>query len=562
MAMIEVDANWRTWPAPAKQALLARLRERTAMRTYERYQADPVGFVREVLRAETVTEQQIGVLESVRDHSITVVQSANAVGKTHVAASVALWFLRAFPHAEVYTAAAPPVENLERLLWGEINSRLLARPEVFEDARQGYLEVQLAPNWFLVGVAIPIGGNPAQREAKFSGKHAPHLLFIVDEGDAVPDEVYRGIESCMSGGHARLLVMFNPREQAGPVYRMIRSNAHVVTIDAFSHPNVVTGEDRIPGAVTRERTVRRIAEWSRPALAGDEPRENDPDWFMVPAMLDGATAPLDDGTTTLPLQGGQMRRIVNPALAYMTLARFPGQAENQLISRAWVEAAMQRWQAWQVAHGEQPPAGVQPVLGLDVAELGGDQNVACLRYAGYVAGFEAWSGVDVLVSGDRAAEMARAAGARLCCVDATGVGAGTSPQMRRRWDALEAAEMERIKGNEELMRAHVVYEGRVSAVKVASSPTVKVEEGEFEMLRDQLWWLMREWLRTDRGAMLPPDEALADELCAATYRVQRGRIRIEDKESLRRKLHRSPDRADALGLTFAPDEGALEFGWA
>ena len=30
------------------------------------------------------------------------------------------------------------------------------------------------------------------------------------------------IESCMSGGFARLLVMFNPRAEVGEAYRMIR----------------------------------------------------------------------------------------------------------------------------------------------------------------------------------------------------------------------------------------------------------------------------------------------------------------------------------------------------
>ena len=53
---------------------------------------------------------------------------------------------------------------------------------------------------FIQGVAIPMSGSPEEREAKFSGKHSPVLIFIVDEGDAVPEEVYKGIEGCMSGG--------------------------------------------------------------------------------------------------------------------------------------------------------------------------------------------------------------------------------------------------------------------------------------------------------------------------------------------------------------------------
>lgn len=84
----------------------------------------------------------------------------------------------------------------------------------------------------------------------------------------------------------------------------------------------------------------------------------------------------------------------------------------------------------------------------------------------------------------------------------------------------------------------------------ASSPTRKTEIGEFALLRDQLWWLCREWLRTDPGAMLPPDEMLIEELTVPTYAVYNGKIKVIKKDTMRELLKRSPDRADALCLTF------------
>jgi phage terminase large subunit len=554
--------DWRTWPPAMKLQFLQRLRETAPPSArFDRYAADPVAFSRDELGSD-LTPRQVEIMESVRDHRITIVRSANSVGKTFVAADAALWFTRCFQGANVFTAAAPPLENLERLLWGEINSRLLEHGDLFSDGRRGYLRVHLAPKHFCVGVAIPQSGSPAQREAKFSGKHAPFLLFIVDEGDAVPEEVYRGIESCMSGGMARLLVLFNPREQTGPVYQMEKAGAHVIELSAFDHPNVASGEERIAGAVTREQVVRRIAVWSRPAIEGDEPDARDPDWFQVPAFLDGETATLDEGTKTEPLIGGQWRKVTNPALSYMVLARYPGQAERQLISRAWVEAAQQRWLAWRVQHGDRPPEGVCPLHGQDVAEFGMDRNVACFRYGGYVAPFETWSGVDVLVTGDRAARMARERNARESFVDATGVGSGVPPAMRRWWERREEEELARLAEEEpEKLEDYVPYEGQATPIKVAQSPTEVTEEGEFSLLRDQLWWLVREWLRTDPGAMLPPDPDLADELCSVRYRSRRGKIIVSDKEALRATLHRSPDKADALCLTFAPS-GTFDLGWA
>ena len=110
-------------------------------------------------------------------------------------------------------------------------------------------------------------------------------------------------------------------------------------------------------------------------------------------------------------------------------------------------------------------------------------------------------------------------------MDATGVGSGVSPAIQRQGCT-------------------------AIPVKVASSPTQKSELGEFAILRDQLWWACREWLRTDPGAMLPPDELLIAELQTPTYVIEKGKIRIMRKDIMREVLRRSPDRADALCLTF------------
>jgi hypothetical protein len=569
--------DWRSWTPEAKLALLGRLREMPTPNEVQwaRYQSAPVAFARDVLGDGNLTDGQVAVLNAVRDNKVTIVQSANAVGKTFAAADVALWFLRVFSPSKVITAAAPPEDNLKRLLWGEVETKLLKKPDIFKDAVPGILNIRMTPEWWMAGVAIPMSGTPAEREAKFSGKHSPHLLFIVDEADAVPDEVYKGIEACMSGGHVRLLCMFNPRSASGSVYRMIKAGAQVIVLDAFDHPNVVSGREEIPGAVSRAITVERVNKWSRPetedeagargATHASPLRGNDSEWFTVPAVLDGATVRLDDGTLTPALIGGQRRQVTNPALSYMTLARFPGQAESQLISRSWVEAAQQRWLVWRAQHGDTPPVGVRPIHGQDVAEFGGDSNVACFRYGGWVASFEAWNGVDVLVTGDTAAARAQERNARESFVDATGIGAGVAPQMQRWWamhprqlQGGQPQEGQPQEGQPQGLPLQEAFDCRAIPVHVAGAPTVKPDEAEFGLLRDQLWWACREWLRADPGAMLPPDEFLADELCAPRYQVRQGKLKISDKDTLRTILRRSPDRADALCLTFAPTEtGAL-----
>lgn len=495
-----------------------------------RFKHDPAGFGEQVL-GDTYTDEVKQLMESVRDNRITIAKSANAVGKTFAAARIAVWWHKVYGgKSKVFTAAAPPEDNLKTILWGEIGSIVVNHPKLFANDQITTMKIVSSPENFIQGVSIPASGTRAEREAKFAGKHAPYLLFIVDEGDGCPDEIFRGIESCMSGGEVRLLIMFNPRAESGPVYLMERDNlANVVHLSAFSHPNVMTGEDKIPGAVTRETTVRRINLWCR-HLAYDE--KPDSECFELPPFLIGATAKDANNRPYKPLKAG-FYKIMEPAFAYMVLGQYPGQGSAQLISKEWISKARSRWDAYVAEHGEKPPEGTAAIMGLDVAELGGDSNCACFRYGGYVAQLVSWGGVDTVSTGDRAAELYKGSAVYSCQCDGTGLGAGIAPQMRRAGCS-------------------------ATSVKVASKPTTKTEMGEFQILRDQLWWACREWLRTDPGAMLPPNEKLLEELAVPAYEVIGGKIRVMKKATMRELLKRSPDAADSLILTFN-DIGIQDF---
>ncbi len=498
---------------------------------YQKYEHAPVQFGREVL-GENYTDDVIKVFRSVRDNQVTIARSANGTGKTHGAARIASWFYKVFEDSQVYTTCPPPVDNLKKLLWGEMDSITAKHPQLFRDDKIISLHIERHQDEdsekksFITGVTIPVSGTSAQRKAKFSGKHAPHLLFIIDEGDAVPDEVYEGIETCMSGGHARMLIMFNPRHESGPVYRMERDRqGQIIELSAFSHPNVVTGEDIMPGAVDRAKTLRRINEWTRP-LAGDEKPDNE--CFNVDEhcpFLIGEVGHSLKGDAYPPLPAG-WRKVTNSIFFYIVLGLYSPMGEEQLISLTWINDARARWDAYVAANGERPPANTTPIMGQDVAEFGKDKNVVCFRYGGWVPPLLAWTGMDPDASATKGADLYHAHNAHLANVDATGVGAGVAPKMSRLG-----------------CNAH--------SIKVASSPTYETELGEFGILRDQLWWSVREWLRTDPGAMLPPDESLPEELMTATYEVASGRLRVMNKDVMKDLLKRSPDHADALCLTFA-----------
>ena len=272
-------------------------------------------------------------MESVRDNPVTIAMSANGVGKTHGAARIATWWYKTRLESQVYTAAAPPKENLEKLLWGELGQLVFDHPHVFKDDRPIYLNIIRGAKQFITGVTIPNVGSDAQKEARFSGKHAPYLLFILDEGDAIPTPVYRGIKSCLSGDNGRLLIMYNPRSDEGEVQAYQDRGVVPITLTAFDHPNVITGENLIPGAVTRNKTLHRIHRWTVP---------DTPDYegvvgygrFTVPQFLENKVGINEETQEPFsPLPPGD-RIIVEPEFCYMVLARFPGIAKG-VIYDTW-----------------------------------------------------------------------------------------------------------------------------------------------------------------------------------------------------------------------------------
>lgn len=515
------------------------INEKKRATSFSKYESDPIGFCKEFFK-EQYTDEAIAVAESVRDNVVTIARSANAVGKTFLAARLAIWFFSVYKDAKVFVTAAPPLDNLRNILWGELMTAVKKRQSLVYGCKikiGNQLIIQKSPDNYISGLAIPTSGTSEQREAKFSGKHAPHLLFILDEGDAIPDEVYKGIDGCMSGGTmVRLLIMFNPRAKSGPVYmKESRGLANVVQLSALKHPNVIFGKDIIPGAVTRETTLRRIHMWTRPIGMNEQVTSNS---FVVPDFLAGMEVVGLDGKNYPALQTGDVRKITEPSFSYMVLGEYPEQGSSQLISGEWVDAARSRWDAYVAVHGEVPPDGVEAIMGLDMAEYGTDSNVAALRYGGFVPRMKVWGGMDVDSSTDYALRIYNENRVRIIMVDATGIGASVAPSMAR-------------KGRRENVRA--------VSVKVGEKPStvIKSDIGTFQLLKDQLWWAMREWLRTDTGAMLPPEPLLLEELKAVTYEVtQFGKIKVTQKDVIRARLKRSPDRAEALSLTFSPFDKA------
>lgn len=75
--------------------------------------------------------------------------------------------------------------------------------------------------------------------------------------------------------------------------------------------------------------------------------------------------------------------------------------------------------------------------------------------------------------------------------------------------------------------------------------------------RAEMWFEATNWIK--RGGVLPKDAQLVREFTTVTYTLKDGKLLLEPKEMLKKRLGFSPDKADALCLTFAiPDMPAAD----
>lgn len=219
------------------------------------------------------------------------------------------------------------------------------------------------------------------------------------------------------------------------------------------------------------------------------------------------------------------------------LGEFPAGDDDTLIPRHIITAARDR----PVAKSETAPV----VWGLDVARFGDDSSALAKRRGNaLMEPVRVWRGKDLMETCGLIKLEYDAAGQHRpaeILVDVIGLGAGVVDRLREMGLP-------------------------VRGVNVAELPAV--DGNRFQRLRDELWWKAREWFEA-RDCTIPDDEALIDELCGPLYSLtSSGKISVEPKAQMKRRIGRSPDKADAFCLTFAgvaamaSGSGGVAFRWS
>ena len=87
---------------------------------------------------------------------------------------------------------------------------------------------------------------------------------------------------------------------------------------------------------------------------------------------------------------------------------------------------------------------------------------------------------------------------------------------------------------------------KVVNIQSAASPvSLPGQEENFDNLRSQMWWYLREDLRKGK-IILPNDNELFADLVTPRWMIREGNICVEKKEEIKKRLGRSPNKGDAV----------------
>jgi phage terminase large subunit len=200
------------------------------------------------------------------------------------------------------------------------------------------------------------------------------------------------------------------------------------------------------------------------------------------------------------------------------LGDFPTSEDDSVIPLGLLLAAYDR---------EVLPSDHAMVWGLDVARFGDDTTALAKRRGNVlIEPVREWRKLDLMqTAGIIAREYSEAAERPAAInVDVIGLGAGVVDRLR------------------ELGLP-------VRGINVGESPALDPQR--YMRLRDELWFKVRDWFES-RAVTMPKDEALTAELVAPKYKLESsGKLKVESKDEMKRRGVKSPNKADALCLTFA-----------
>jgi hypothetical protein len=345
--------------------------------------------------------------------------------------------------------------------------------------------------WYFGNEMVAFGRKPADYDPDaFQGIHARYVLVIFDEACGIPKALWDSASTLVANEGSRFLAIGNPDDPHGEFSRVCKPNSgwHVIHV-GYEHTPNFTGE--IVDPIVSDSTISRA-------------------WVEDRAKSWGKTSAL---------------------YTSKVLGLFPTDADKGVIPHSW---------ATQCRYLELPAVGIR-AAGLDVGG-GGDRTVLQERVGPRAGRCAVWVESDPMKAVGQIVEKLREWDIERVVVDVIGIGWGLAGRL---------AELS-TKMNHGFAVDADAWGTHAAEVVHFNGASASTEPERFINRRAELHWMGRELCRLKQWDLTGIDDDTLQEMTEPEYEIMdsRGKIKVEAKENVIHRLGRSPDRSDALLMSY------------
>lgn len=435
-----------------------------------------------------------------------LIRSANGIGKSHFLASVAVQEFTRYDDIVVIVTGANK-DSLKNTTWRNIKKT--AKAAGVDVSQFTAVDWQPTENRHMIAVA------PSKVEGA-QGHHRSRVVALLDEATVLGMEKISGFLSNASGNQNVIIFTYNPLNPDAAVYELEKDAVAVeellddegrlipdlvqgainasrwisVGISAFDHPNVIAGREIIPGAITREGVERSL-------------------------KINSAECNyLDTGAIQLPWC--HRAYSATPEACARVLGQWTESTSIGFISGSVVVNA---WKVEEKRHGLR-------VAGADIGG-GGDASVWTHFDGNFQYPFEGITTAEYGLVAARLNEYCIKHQIDVLGIDDTGIGHGVTDRLQ------------------ELKPKY-----KIIPINFGASPIMFPEVRVRKPLnaRCEMYLLLEKELRSQEIRIVY-DKELQKELTVQEFATAKSdTLRLEDKNLIKKKLGRSPDKADATAI--------------
>lgn len=434
----------------------------------------------------------------------------------------------------IVITTAPTDRQNSFQLWGEIRKayrRIQFHLESLLELNNYTLEdmgrLYDIPRWDMIRSEWYAIGFSNKDSNAFQGFHEINILFIIDEGGGVVEQVYEAIEGSLNTPNSRVLATGNPDNPASYFGRLFLTREgddwHKIHVSCWETPNVKAGKEIVPGLCRHDWPAERLKKW------GEE----------------------------------------DPRYQFRVLGNFPEGGVNTLVSYSVAYSAL-------VEDLKLEP-GKKLSLGVDVARFGDDLTVLTLREKGWrdyeeiddeddEEEIDEWADVKDKVEPEEEAEEVDPE-EELAAVVVGKLKKSSGPEVVNAVIQVlrdYPGQVEDISVDGPGVGGMGVYDwleqyqftGEVEELKDIELWDVNTGEGAADKvkmynLRAELGDCLKDEFEKER--LLIDSQDTVDQVSQMPYRYNKGQFFLLPKDQFKQKHGgRSPDEMDALALTYAP----------